>query len=78
MSLNFLKQMFGGLILALIVAVADLYFLLKKLLDIDNQELTKDNANNKKPKSKSKSTVSFNSIREEFKNVKTQGEKKNE
>jgi hypothetical protein len=43
--------MFGGLILALIVAAADLYFLMKKLFELDHP---------KKP------NISISSIKQEF------------
>jgi hypothetical protein len=49
--------MFGGLILALIVAAADLYFLMKKLFELDNP---------KKPK---KPNISISSIKQEFANT---------
>jgi hypothetical protein len=51
--------MMGGLILAIIVALADFYFLFKKLMKIDNQESTgiSDSSKATTPKSpKSKQT----------------------
>lgn len=69
--------MFGGLVLALIVAAADLYFLMKKLFELDN------------PKKLKKPNISISSIKQEFANTspvytdaldgkKSKREKKNE
>jgi hypothetical protein len=49
--------MFGGLVLALIVAAADLYFLMKKLFELDN------------PKKLKKPNISISSIKQEFSNT---------
>jgi len=36
-----LKQMIGGFVLGLIVAIADVYFLMKRLMAIDQQKVVK-------------------------------------